>query len=566
MGIKSLKNDSVGLAPLKEGTTLVTDAQKKSEILLKEFSSVFLRDDSQSVPWLGPASNKMMDIVVHTEGVEKLLSTLQPHKASGPDRIPNRVLKELASEVAPAITAIFNQTLSTGTIPSDWSKALVTPIYKKGNIHSPANYRPVSLTTVTCKILEHIICTNILAHMEKHEMLSSVQHGFRKTHSCESQLLTTLDDFYTSYDAKIQTDVGVLDFSRAFDTVPHQRLLGKLAHYGIQGTTLGWIEAFLTGRSMRVIVDGEESGSAPVTSGVPQGSVLGPLLFNIFINDMPKVVTEGTKIRLFADDCLAYKEIKTPDDQQTLQKDLTSLQLWAERWGMKFNPSKCNIMHISRTKPISKYYEICGQILSTVDSAKYLGVTITSDLAWHEQASYAAKKANSALHLVSRNLKHCSRATRATAYLTLVRPKLEYCASVWDPYKKEDIQTLEMVNRRAARSVYKKSWYQRDVSPTALLQELEWPTLQERRQRLRLCMLYKILNGLIAVPPSRLKKPVRETRGHSKKLCVIGSTCEAVRNSFYVRTIPEWNSLNEQTVSASSLTNFKKELLSSISA
>ena len=159
-----------------------------------------------------------------------------------------------------------------------------------------------------------------------------------------------MDDFFSAFDAKIQTDVGILDFSRAFDTVPHQRLMGKLAHYGIQGTTIRWIEAFLCNRRMQVVVDGETTGPAPVVSGVPQGTVLGPLLFNIYINDMPQTVTEGTSIRLFADDCLVYRRIESPEDQQILQNDLHNLQQWAERWGMRFNASKCNIMHIARPR------------------------------------------------------------------------------------------------------------------------------------------------------------------------------------------------------------------------
>ena len=235
---------------------------------------------------------------------------------------------------------------------------------------------------------------------------------------------------------------------------------------------------------------------------------------------------------------------------------------------MKFNPGKCNIIHIARTKPRTKFYELCGQVLATVDSAKYLGVTITNDLRWHEQTCITAKKANSALHLIARNLRHCLRSTRATAYLTLVRPKLEYCASIWDPHTQEDVNRLEMVNRRAARVVYKKTWHQQDISPTALLRKLGWPTLQdqERRQRLRLCMMYKICTGLIAVPPSRLQQPARTTRGHSKKFCVLSSTCEVVRHSYFVRTIPEWNQLSEQAVSANTLAHFKMELLGSATA
>ena len=175
----------------------------------------------------------------------------------------NCVLKEHSAELSPAITALFRQSLDTGTLPQDWTNAIITPVYKKGSIHSAANYRPVSLTSVICKLLEHIICSYILTHMEKHDLLTPLQHGFRKRHSCESQLLLTVSDFFNAFDSKTQTDVGVLDFSRAFDTVPHERLLGKLAHYGIQGQTNKWIRNFLSGRRMQVVVDGETSSTAP---------------------------------------------------------------------------------------------------------------------------------------------------------------------------------------------------------------------------------------------------------------------------------------------------------------
>ena len=171
-----------------------------------------------------------------------------------------------------------------------------------------------------------------------------------------------MDDFFSAYDSSIQTDVGVLDFSRAFDTVPHERLIGKLAHYGIQGQANNWIRAFLTDRRMQVVVDGETSASAPVLSGVPQGTVLGPLLFLIYINDMPNTVSQGTFIRLFADDCLAYRRIQTAEDQDILQKDLKALNDWTLKWGMRFNPAKCQIMHLARSrKPLAKSYELCDQ-------------------------------------------------------------------------------------------------------------------------------------------------------------------------------------------------------------
>ena len=194
---------------------------------------------------------------------------------------------------------------------------------------------------------------------------------------------------------------------------------------------------------MQVVVDGETSSSAPVTSGVPQGTVLGPLLFLIFINDLPNLVSEGTFIRLFADDCLVYRLIRSPDDQRILQEDLHRLHNWTKIWGMRFNPAKCQIMHLSRTKTVSKYYELCNVILETVESAKYLGITISKDLRWHNHICAVAKKCNSTLHFISRNLHDCSRNSRSLAYTTLVRPKLEYCATVWDPHTKKDRDTLK---------------------------------------------------------------------------------------------------------------------------
>ena len=180
--------------------------------MLEEFSSVFTQENTESIPWLGPAKENIGKINITVKGVTKILKSLKSHRASGPDRIPNRVLKEIAEEIAPAITALFTQSLEEGVIPEDWSNALITPVFKKGNVHSAANYRPVSLTCVLCKLLEHIVCSHVLTFMESNNLLTHLQHGFRKGHSCESQLIITMSDFFASFDSRIQTDVGVLDF------------------------------------------------------------------------------------------------------------------------------------------------------------------------------------------------------------------------------------------------------------------------------------------------------------------------------------------------------------------
>jgi len=191
-------------------------------------------------------------------------------------------------------------------------------------------------------------------------------------------LLLTVDDLMRSFDQKIQSDIAFLDFSRAFDTVPHERLLGKLG-----GPIHNWIRAFLYSRQMWVAVDGKSSCKARVASDVPQEAVLGPLLFLLFSNDLRSVVSPGTTTRLFADDCLVYREIKTGEDQVTLQRDLSALVTWAKIWGMQFNPAKCNVMRIHRLQsPFLRTYKFSGTTVAEVEQAKYLGITLSDKLDW----------------------------------------------------------------------------------------------------------------------------------------------------------------------------------------
>ena len=231
-------------------------------------------------------------------------------------------------------------------------------LFKKDK-HSAANYRPVSLTSVCCKLCEHVIVHSIMEHLEENNLLCDNQHGFRKCRSCESKLIQFVDELVCSICHGKQVDVAVMDFSMAFDVVPHKSLSNKLHFYGIQGNTLMWIEDFLTGRTQQVVVDGEASNTAPVTSGVPQGSILGPILFLTFINDMPEAV--NSKARLFADDNIIYREVGNAEDYGKLQKDLQAVEQWEKMWGMSFNPAKCHIIHVSwKRAPFSTTYHLKG--------------------------------------------------------------------------------------------------------------------------------------------------------------------------------------------------------------
>jgi hypothetical protein len=563
--IKGKKQDNVGVAPIKHKGKLYSGAKDKAEMLNDQFKSVFTKDKDSQIPNMRDRKLPTIpDLEITIPGVEKLLKGLNVNKASGPDALPSRVLKEAATELAPALQAIFNQSLETGQLPNDWRKANISPIFKKSNKHLAENYRPVSLTCVCCKLLEHIITRHILAHSENHSLLTSLQHGFRSGLSCETQLLLTIQDITQAYNLKQQIDMIILDFSKAFDTVPHNRLLAKLEHYGIRGPILAWIREFLTNREQRVIIEGEASSSVHVDSGVPQGTVLGPLLFLLFINDLPLHV--HSQVRLFADDALLYRKITSRDDQVLLQQDLTSLEAWAVTWGMRFNANKCNVMRITRSrKPHTQFYNLGGHILEQVNQALYLGVAINDNLKWAGHIDRITSKANSILAFLRRNLKYGPQKLKEIAYKSLVRSNLEYASSIWDPHFNQDSKKVERIQRRAARFV--KRDYSRESSVTVMLSDLEWDSLQNRRQEARLTLLFKIINGLVSISTKDsegkellIPGPTRTRANNNQKFRQLPTGCPAYNNSFYVKTIPDWNKLTQETVDSSTPREFRARL------
>ena len=329
--VRSQKQEHFGITALRSNDSLYTDSSSKSEILNKQFKSLFTPPSLVETPKLpGQPFPPIKDLHITEHGVYKLIDGINTSKSSGPDGIPGKLLQSLANELAPVLRFIFEQSLLTGDLPVDWTRANVAPIFKKGSKLQAVNYRPVPLTCITCKLFEHIICRHVLDHLEQHKILTDLQHGFRSGRSCETQLITTFQDIAEMYDKKgSRIDIAVLDFSKAFDTVPHDGLLSKLKHYGIDKNIWQWISNFLKKRKQCVVVDGVSSGLVDVDSGVPQGTVLGPILFLLHINDLPSIVS--SKVRLFADDCLIYRQIKSNNDQIELQRDLNLLESWGAK-------------------------------------------------------------------------------------------------------------------------------------------------------------------------------------------------------------------------------------------
>jgi len=555
--VKNKKCDGSGVAPLKRDGVNHVDPPTKAEILNDQFTSVFTKEDTESpLPDLGESPYPDAPQIHVTEnGVRKLLLGINPNKATGPDSISPRFLKEMAHPLAPALTLIFQASLDQGTIPDDWKTANVTPIYKKGDKSQPSNYRPISLTSVACKLLEHVIHSSLMKFFEDHNILSQYQHGFRKHHSCESQLITTVNDLVTGLDKSQQIDAILLDFSKAFDKVPHQRLLLKLRHYGVRNNTLQWIQSFLSNRSQQVLLDGTSSKPAPVTSGVPQGTVLGPLLFLAYINDLPERVRSAC--RLFADDSLLYKVIKTQADAELLQEDLDKLQEWEKTWMMEFNASKCEVLRISNKRKVTDAsYTIHGQTLQMTKKAKYLGSVLTPNMTWNAHIDMTTQKANNTLAFLRRNLGSCPQQTKEACYKSLVRPQVEYASTVWDPPTKALTHRVEMVQRRAARFV--SGDYRRRSSVGSMIGSLGWDSLQQRRTQAKAVMMYRIVYGHVAIAlPTTLQPQGALTRGHCFRYIPQYCRTQSMKTSFFPTAAAIWNQLPDSLVTAPSLDAFK---------
>ena len=565
--LKTKRQDSFGVAPLKEHGKIHTTAADKADILNQQFVSVFTKPTrAHNCPLLTPNHHPAMEnIKITNNGVKKLLCNLKVNKASGPDQIPARIMRECASEISPMLTFIFQQSLETGEVPTQWREANVVPVFKKGDRSKPANYRPVSLTVIACKLLEHIIVTNIMTHMDNHHLFTDSQHGFRQKRSCETQLLITTSDLANALNDKKQTDMAILDFSKAFDKVSHRLLVKKLEHYGICGKTKTWIQSFLTHRKQRVVVDGEKSSDAEVLSGVPQGSVLGPALFLIFINDIADKIKSS--IRLFADDCLIYKTIEKKEDQKVLQKDLDELYNWSQKWAMSFNVSKCFVMRVTNARKNihGGNYTMGGETMTITDTSPYLGVTLSKDLKWNNHVDNIVRKANKVLGLLRRNLYRAPQKIKETAYKTLVQPRLEYCSPIWSPHQLYLKEKVEAVQKRAARFVLRRPHLKSQPdSVTEMLHELKWQSMEERRNQQSIVLMWKILKGQVAVPASYHPQQsscnynTRDSNEHT--LTRQQPRIDAMKYSFFPRTIPLWNALPYETAAVPSVEMLKAKL------
>ena len=549
------KRDLVDL--VDEAGNLVTDEKDKAELLNNYFSSVYTKEDVSNIPNIENRANEQSieSTEITQDIVNKQLAKLNISKAAGPDGLHARVLKELKDEITVPLTIIYHKSLIEGMVPSQWREAYIKPIFKKGKRNSPSNYRPVSLTAICCKMLERIIRSDIVKHLEGLGLLSIDQHGFREGRSCCTQLLEVMEIWTSLFDKGLPWDTLYMDFSKAFDKVPHRRLVHKLEAYGISGSVLRWIEGFLTDRRQAVSLNDSKSKWLPVTSGIPQGSVLGPVLFIIYINDLPDVVSSNVK--LFADDTKIFRAIQTAQDNLALQDDINRLVEWADTWKMPFNTTKCKVVHYGKGN-LKHKYQMADHELIQENEEKDLGVTFDQDLKFSKHIRNMTARANSRVGLLKHNFEHLDIKNFLPLYKSQVRPLLEYCSSVWDPIYKGDALEIEKVQHRATKLVP----CLKDLPYPERLKKLKINTLAFRRKRSDIIQVFRILKGVDKVEPNAFftRYNLENTRGHTLKLAKPRNKTNIRQHSFSNRIINTWNKLPQYAIDCKTINSFKTAL------
>lgn len=547
------------IPPLRDlSNKLVTDNTDKANLLNNFFSSVYVNDNNVLPTQTAESPTIELPFVgtyCTPELVRKAIHKSKGGKSCGPDNIPGILLKNLVNTICYPLCTIFNISLSTSSVPSAWKSAVVVPVFKKGSTSDPSNYRPISLTCTAGKILEAIVKDNILSHMTANNLISPNQFGFLAKRSTTSQLLESVTSWCKSFSNGVQTDVIYMDFAKAFDSVLCSKLLVKLERYGINGLTLNWIQDFLHDRSQHVRVENSLSGSSSVRSGVPQGSVLGPLLFVIFINDICKSVCDNILVKLFADDVKLYIAFCDTNSPNQLQTAIDSIVKWSNIWQLTVSPTKCAVLSIG--KRITVYdYNINNTIIPRVNNFSDLGVIIDSSLTFEPHITSICNKARQRAALIlkcftSRNPKLLTR-----AFTTFVRPSLEYASCVWSPQNSHCINMIESIQRNFTNNLFGK----KKLSYSDRLTVLAIDSLERRRLKSDLCMYYKILNAHIDlnVKDYFLFARAASTRGHNFKLVKPICCTNFQLNQFGIRCVNAWNALPSNIVNANSVQMFKR--------
>ena len=460
--IHSLTKDSSIPSTVFLGTSSASQDTERAELFNSFFHSVFTISSYRlpSLDNLPVASPSICSISISELEVLTALSSLDPNKSMGCDGIGSKLLKHCSLALYIPLHHLYSLSISKHIVPLEWKHHSITPVYKSGDKSQVINYRPISLLCIISKVLERLVYDKLSAFIMKHNIIHDSQFGFLQHRPAIQQLLTFLANIHNDINSNARCDVIYLDFRKAFDSVPHHELLLKLRKVGVNGSLWYWFRAYLLGRQQHVSISGCSSSSLPVISGVPQGSILGPLLFLIYINDLPSS-SLFTKLFLFADDTKCLSRISSPSDSLLLQSDLDGVSSWSKKWLLAFNETKLHLLSINtkRSNPLStstadSSYYINGRSIAPCNSHKDLGIVIASDLKWTDHLHLISSKAYKKLGLLRRTF--CatnSISTKKRLYISLVRSQLLYGSQIWRPVLIKDINLIESIQRRATKYI-----------------------------------------------------------------------------------------------------------------
>ncbi len=564
------------------GDRFRSNAAEKANLFNNFFFDNFSDSSSYDID-IDWQNDHLFDITFDPSHIQNLLGQINSNKAAGPDGIHGKILKNCAFSLALPLSYLFKLSYNSGLIPTEWKMAHVVPVHKKGSKENIENYRPISLTCLIMKIFERTIKTELMVRTQS--LLDNRQHGFLQYKSCTTNMACFTDNVALSLNecSTISVDVIYFDFAKAFDSVNHDCLLRKLKEcYNIDGRLLKFIRSYLSGREQCVLIEGEMSDTKPVLSGVPQGSILGPILFVLFINDLPCNLSKNTMLALYADDTKIWRAIKSYSDHLTLQNDVNSLNNWALTNKMKFNLQKCKIVSIFNRKspvgmlpiPFIKFQYFLGDDpLDYTESEKDLGVLVSVSFRFDEHWDKILSKAAQQFGLTRRTCSFVHDTTRRRAlFLALVRSQFEHCSPIWRPTTKAALVRFEAFQKKCIKWVISEENvnYHSYSSYLIKCRELKILPLNHRFDLNDLILFHKVVYRLIPLElpeyliffngESRLRSTHLDKMSLVSTILPRNSNKGIVNKSFFYRTHPLWNSIPLEIREITSPASFKTQL------
>ena len=559
---KKKRKTLTSIGPLLDAyNKLQSDPKTMANILQEQYKKAFSQPDSGDANQPAPDTSHvpdLSDITISEDEIIKAIDELSLNSAPGPDKIPARLLKECKNQIAPALVILWRQSLNSGQIPAELLTQTIIPIYKKENKSMPSNYRPISLTSHLIKTFERVLRNKLINHLETYLLITKNQHGFRPNRSTLTQLLDHIHSILDILEQNENADIIYLDLSKAFDKVNHHILLQKIEQMKITGKIKTWIQTFLTMRTQTVVVDGHKSNPTKVLSGVPQGTVLGPALFIIYMNNITEFV-QYTIIKLFADDSKLIASIKNHDDREKLLKDLKALLSWTSKNSMKFNEGKFQLLQMGPDESLKLPYQHGEINITKSENVKDLGISVSEDLSFSHHITEMTSNATKFASWLLRTFYTRSKDAMLLFLKTYLISRLEYCSPVWCPHKIKEIEQIEAVQRSfTARidNMENLDYWQR-------LKSLNLYSLQRRRERFAIIHTYKIYKNL-APNDVNLQFHDNPRLGiQCKRLPIKAKRAkiETIRFNFFSHSAPRlFNLIPRQIKTAKTVNSFKHAL------